>query len=266
MILSVNSAIILTVNGSRGVFLLAKKAFHNLFKFAIFILVCLVCIYLFLHSSFFNIEKLYTTGTKQITEAEVLAYTSIKEGQNIFEVDSKLSTQTIQVHPLVKNVQIIRHLPRTLEIKIEERQIWAIIPHNEEFLCIDDEGIVIDKKSKVDFANSIFINFLKLPERVNLGQAIEPAGVALIKEVWDSLNKLNQGLISDFHYNEKKELIIYTVNGTEIRFGNNERLEEKLAFMDEVLKIEQDFIKSGEDVLEYIDLRFKGQPIVKTKD
>lgn len=266
MILSLDSAIILTVNGSRGVILLAKKAFQKLFKLILLILVFLVCIYFFLHSSFFNIEKLYTTGTQQITEAEVLSIASIKEGQNIFKVDSKLSTQTIQVHPLVKNVQIIRHLPRTLEIKIVERQIWAIIPFDDYFLCIDDEGIILDKRNKVDFSTNIFVNFAKLPAQVNLGQAVEPDGVALIKQIWTSIDKSDQQLISDFYYNEKDEVVIYTINSTEIRYGNKDRLEEKQAFMAEVLKLEENYVKSGEDVLEYIDLRFKGQPIVKMKE
>ncbi len=249
-----------------GEFCLTKNTFRKIFSFVIFILIVLLSIYLFLHSSFFNINKIYTTGNKQISEEEVLAYSGLKIGQNIFAVNNKLAIQTIRVHPMVKDVQLIRHLPRTLEIKIVERQTWAIVPFNNDFLCLDDEGIVIDKLTMVDFFSYPFINLAKLPEKVNLGQALEPKGISAIKQVWDNLDKTAQNAISDFYYNDKDQLIIYTINGTEIRFGTLDRFAEKLAFLPEVFKLETEFNQSGTDVLEYVDLRFKGQPVVKTKE
>ncbi len=249
-----------------GEFCLTKKTFRRIFSFFIFLLITLVSVFLFLHSSFFNIDEIYTTGLNQISDEEVLTYSNLNMGQNIFSIKPKLITQTIKVHPIVKDVQIIRHLPRTLEIKVVERHTWAIVPFQNEFLCIDDEGIVIDKKTMVDFSIYPFINLANFPERINFGQALAPIGISQIKNVWDKLGDFEQESISDFYFNDKEELIIYTINGTEIRFGDMERFEEKTTFIKEVFKIEAEFKESGSDVLEYIDLRFKGQPIVKMKE
>ena len=54
-----------------------------------------------------------------------------------------------------------------------------------------------------------------------------------------------------------RELIIYTSGGTEIKFGSEERLEEKATFIHDILKLEREFYENGTEVLEYIDLRFK---------
>lgn len=244
---------------------MAKKAFRKIFSFAILLLVLLISLYLFAHSSFFNLEEIYTTGLVQLSEDEVLSYSRIEIGQNIFEVDNKLTIRTLEVHPMVKEVEIIRHLPRTLEIKVLEREIWALIPCGNEFLCIDDEGVVIDRRINMDLMKYPLITISNLPERVNLGQVIEPNGILLIKDVWQALNNSARESISDFHLNDKEELIIYTSYGTEIRFGNEERLEDKATFIHDILKLENEFNQNGTEVLEYIDLRFKGQPVVKTK-
>jgi cell division protein FtsQ len=59
-------------------------------------------------------------------------------------------------------------------------------------------------------------------------------------------------------------LIIYTAEGTEIRFGKKERLDEKLSVISQVFKLEQEFLEAGQDALVYVDVRYKGQPVVKT--
>ena len=61
-------------------------------------------------------------------------------------------------------------------------------------------------------------------------------------------------------------MIIYTVKGTEIRFGNADRFQEKVGQISQTFAIEADFAENGMEALEYIDLRFKGQPVVKTRD
>lgn len=244
---------------------MANKTFRRIFNFTLLLFVFLISIYLFLHSSYFNIDKIYTTGLKQLSEEEILDFAEIVDGQNIFEIDNKSIARTIRVHHMVKDAQLIRHLPRTLEIKVEERQIWAIIPHNKEFLCIDDEGVVIDKKTTMDLSPYPLITLSKVLDKVNLGQVIDPEGILQIRQLWEMLSKTDQDFISDFHYNDKQELIIYSSNGTEIKVGNEDRLEEKASFIQEIIKLEKEFEQEGLEVLEYVDLRFKGQPVVKTK-
>ena len=44
-----------------------------------------------------------------------------------------------------------------------------------------------------------------------------------------------------------------------------ERLDEKLKSFDQIMEIEADMEAGGTEVLEYVDIRFKGEPIIKTK-
>jgi len=77
-------------------------------------------------------------------------------------------------------------------------------------------------------------------------------------------NTRNQ--ISEFHYeNSKKEIIIYTMQGTEIRFGNLDRIDEKTAFFEQIFTMENEIQEQGKEILVYVDMRFAGQPVVQTR-
>lgn len=229
-------------------------------------IVILVCIYLFLHSSFFKVEKIYVTGNKEVSEKEILDIADIAPGINIFEVNNRLCSKAVELHPMIKKAQVIRHLPRDIEIRVQERTIWAVMPYYDVILCIDDEGVCIDRRPNFPAGDYPIITMEKMPPKVNLGQAVEPEGIKMIYEIWHSLPpEVKEGL-SDFHYvNSKKEIIIYTTLGTEIKFGSTDRREEKVKLMEQVLKLEEEFNNKGTEVIEYVDLRFKGQPVIKTK-
>jgi len=239
---------------------------RKFFSISILLLTGLICSYLFLHSSFFNVQKIYISGLKIVSESEVINLSGLSPGCNIFEINEQLAAKAVEIHPMIKSAKIIRHLPGDIEIEVKEREVWAIVPYKDVFLCIDEEGICIDRLKYFSVLNYPVITIDSMPERVNLGQAVEPEGISEIKKVWDALSTENKEEVSDFHYiNKSREIVIYTKRGTEIRFGSTERLDEKVSIFNQIFQIEKDFQEEGAEVLEYIDLRFKGQPVVKTR-
>jgi cell division protein FtsQ len=235
-------------------------------KISLLILLVLVCTYLFLHSSIFNISKITVSGNEKVISDEITALAGIAPGENLFKIDRELIERSVKIHPMVKDAQFIRHLPHTVEIKIEERASWAIIPYEDLFLLIDDEGHCLDKLNKLPADDIPIITMEKMPERVNLGQAVNQEAVKMIRTVWKSLDPQDRDNISQFHFmNDQTSLLIYTLEGTEVRYGTLERVEEKAANFTEALKIETSLHKEGKDQLDYVDLRFSGQPVVKTR-
>lgn len=243
-----------------------NKSSSKLFIIALLLLLVLICIYLFLHSSIFSITTIKVSDNHIVTRNEILAMAGVSTGTNIFQLDQELTRRSVKLHPMVKDARIIRHLPATIEIKITERKSWAIIPYDDVFLLIDDEGICIDKLNQLPNQNIPLITMDKVDQRLNLGQAVNPTAVKMIRTVWQALSTDDRQNISQFHYNNQdKTLLIYTLHGTEIRFGNLDRLEEKITHFREAIDIEANLEKEGKDVLDYVDLRFKGQPVVLTR-
>ena len=245
---------------------MSQGKFHKIFFIFAFILLILICAYLFLHSSFFAIDKIYVSGSNNISESEIIKISGLSPGMNIFTINERLCSQAISIHPLIKSSMVVRHLPRQVEIQVKERKIWALIPYQGALLCVDNEGICIDKLGSFSLVNYPIITMDKMPDHINLGQAVDEAGVKLAMQIWTKLSTNERKEISQFHYQNKSgEVLLYTCQGTEFRWGNNERLEEKIAFFKQMLKVENDMQSKGNDNLDYVDLRFKGQPVVKTR-
>ncbi|HCF51269.1 MAG TPA: hypothetical protein DER60_13370 [Syntrophomonas sp.] len=240
---------------------------YSFVKYTVFLLVSLISIFLFMHSSFFYIDQITVQGAERMGSAEVIRLSGLQTGLNIFSVNGQQISQALKVHPMVQDVKVIRHWPRHLEIQVSERQAWALIPCQGGFLCIDQEGVVIDKLNIFSPDQYCIITMDKQPEQVVLGQVIDPEAIAAIRQIWEAIPVEPRVDISDYHYvNESKEVILYTNHGTEILFGDLERLADKVQSLLQIINIEKDYEKQGKSPLSYVDLRFKGQPVVKTLD
>jgi len=220
-----------------------------------------------MHSSFFFIDRITVQGADKLGAEQVIRLSGLQTGLNIFSVDVQQISRALKVHPMVQDVKVIRHWPRHLEIQVSERQAWALIPCQGSFLCVDQEGIVIDKLNTFAPDQYCIITMDNQPGQVVLGQIIDPEAISAIRQIWEAIPNENRGDISDYHYaNQSKEVILYTNHGTEILFGDLERLSDKVQFLLQILNIEKDYQKEGKPPLSYVDLRFKGQPVVKTLD
>lgn len=243
-----------------------KRGFRIFFSLLILSGIFSVGFYLVFYSSFFHIKDVAVSGNQRVSKEEVIALSGIKKGTGMFNYNRQIVSKSIEIHPMIKQAIITRHYPEKIDILIVEREIWAIIPYQEIFLCVDDEGVCIDRMQMMKITEHIIITLDQFPEHINLGQVVHPLAVGFSKEIWNLASPSSREKISQFHYSQEGELFIYTRLGTEIRLGNNERIEEKVQVLEKIFMIEKDMIAGGIDVLEYVDLRFKGQPVVKTKN
>jgi len=242
------------------------KKFANRLKLVLLILAALFSVHFILYNPFFGVTSIDVTGNERVSNKEIAARSGIIVGMNIFRIDTEASSQSMQAHPMVKQALILRHWDRTVTLKVAERQTWAIIPRGDTFLCIDEEGICFDNTNDLSPGDYPIITIENLPETIGLGQSLNSSATSLIKQIWSALTSEQRKNISEFHWaDQSNSLNIYTVSGTEIRFGDIERLDEKLKFFDQIMEIEADMEAGGTEVLEYVDIRFKGEPIIKTK-
>jgi cell division protein FtsQ len=245
---------------------MVKQRSRSLFYIAILIFIALICLLFFLYSSFFYIDKISISGTEKVSESEVLRLSDLSLGTNIFKVNNRLCARAIEIHPLIKSAQVIRRLPREIKITVEERKQWALMPYHDNFLVLDEEGVCIDRVINLPAGHYCLITVDKPPEEVNLGHAIATEGVQMVAEIYQLLPQEDEEQISEFHYDSDNiEILIYTLRGSEIKFGNLERLEEKVALINQVFQIEEKLEEEGTGVLQYIDLRFAGQPALQIK-
>lgn len=230
----------------------------NKVYYVIIILVSIMSLYFFVQSPFFRVNKIYVTGTEQITINQVTALADVYPGVNILrinsaEVEKKLVTQT-----WIKEAVIEKKLPSTINIKITERQPKAIVQTLEGYLVLDDSGMVLIKLEYLTKLVLPIITNFTLEEDLLVGEIVQNKQVIEALQVIGALPDAIGAMVSEFSLGEG--LNLFLAGGLEIKLGSSDKIAEKLQVLTDI------FNNTNEEVLEkvkYIDLRFNGPPIIK---
>lgn len=122
-----------------------RKKKHYLLRFLIFLGICAL-IFVFLNSSYFKIKKIKVEGCSYYTDKEVIQMANAKTGGNLFFSNGgKAIKKRLGKDPYFQEVKIRIKLPGTLKIIVKERRQIGAIKYGEEYIVIDDEGVILRK-------------------------------------------------------------------------------------------------------------------------
>lgn len=230
----------------------------------IYILLLAVGLYFFIHSPFFNIKDIKVSGNNLLETEKILSLSQVNTGQNLMEINSEEIIKRISVHPLVKGVELKRKLPNTLQIVIEERKPVGLLVSQDGFIQVSEEGYFLALVHDLGEYNLPVISGISLEQLPGPGQLINNQGLFMaLNIIKESDPALLENLV-EINIAKSKHILAYTSNGIEIRLGSLDKIKEKLANLNQIL---QDFNKRGldQELVEYIDLRFTGPPVIKRK-
>jgi cell division septal protein FtsQ len=84
-------------------------------------------------NSDFHLKTIEVQVQGNLTRSDVLRITGVREGDNLMALDLAELRDRIKAQPQVARVKVMRELPATLRIEIEERQpVARVVPHNKE--------------------------------------------------------------------------------------------------------------------------------------
>lgn len=207
----------------------------------------------------------------EVTGNEILNPDKIKElcnydfnNKSNKELNLEKIAESLMKSEYIKGVSVTKRLPRTLNITVEERKPIAFI-YGRGLNLIDDEGYLmpipkIKKSWDLPFISGISESLGRLGEKTTSSQALK--AVILVSHLQNNDN-LMLGLISEINMkNSRYYELIMVKGGAKIRINRIEYEKE--------LYVLQNYIKSYLDwsdlaKIDYIDLRFKDQLIVKKK-
>ncbi|NLV15794.1 MAG: FtsQ-type POTRA domain-containing protein [Syntrophomonadaceae bacterium] len=243
-----------------------KKSNRNSRKILLFLVLCLcgaVACYYVLHSSIFDIAKIAVLGNERVSNQEIIQLSGVNLGTNTFDISTEASAKAIEIIPWVKQAEVKRNWPDKIIINIVERLPWAIVVNQKDYLVVDDEGVCLQALEKLSDINLPVITMVGLSPKIPEGQKVNTTGFELVKSLIDALPDDLAESVSEYHYTESQQVLVYTLDGIEIRLGDSERLEDKIQIWRQVIKMQDEDKIQGR--LEYIDLRYKGQPVIHYK-
>lgn len=203
--------------------------------------------FLFSISGFFTVDLIEVEGNSHFSDEEIINIAHAGPGRNlIYDTDKTSIIDYLMQNPYIKSADVTRKLPSTLVITVEERTQACVFKYDDDFLVMDDEGILLKKtrtQPKTTMVTGMVVTKLKLGEVVGTkNQSMFSRTLKLIRATKDA--DLYFVMIDMTQYEEDRsvtayiydKLMIKTEYDTLMTFLKNGRLHkvvEKL-FADDI--------------------------------
>lgn len=91
----------------------------------------------------FEVKAVQVEGRRNMTQAEIAAALGSYQGQSIFAFDTAAARKTLKANGWTDEARVMRLLPSTLIVEIEEREPFALWREGGKTAVIDAEGTVL---------------------------------------------------------------------------------------------------------------------------
>ncbi|WMM23354.1 FtsQ-type POTRA domain-containing protein [Tissierella sp. MB52-C2] len=206
------------------------------FRFLLLIILIVSMSVLALNSDFFAINNIKVTGNSKLTKDNIISASSIKLGENIFKISTKLGNENLEKLSYVKDVKIKRKFPREIIINITERKEIIQIKEISSFILVDIEGYILDivdtENDKLPQLRGLNTEYEKIGDNI-FSLEKDNMGIELIKEgqaakLLSKFKEINMENIGDVN--------IKLFNGITVAFGALDNVKYKLGLLDTILK------------------------------
>lgn len=97
----------------------------------------------------FAIREIHFTGLQRAGEADLLARSGLRSGDNILAADLAAAARGIAQHPWVASVQLARRLPGAIEVRVREHEPAALVDLGGLY-ATDAQGRLFKRVTRAD--------------------------------------------------------------------------------------------------------------------
>jgi len=209
----------------------------------------------------FNISRVTFHGNKVVDTESLHALAAPVFGENILQVDLEAVLKPIRHNTWVRDVSVIRKLPQSLHVHIQERTPYARIQLDTVYL-MDHYGVLIAP----DSGGYDDLPLIRAPagqtERVNLGEPVEIGWIIPGLQAMHSLNQLEafrKNPFQTFRYAAPRHLIFTSRHDAVTVRMAVDRLREGF----DNFKIVLEAMQSDVATVRFIDLSFADRVVVR---
>lgn len=149
-------------------------------RIVLFLFLFIVGLIVFSFSKFFDVDSIEVRGNSYFSAEEIINMAHAELGKNLIYHPNKSSIVAyLEKNPYIKKAKVTRDLPSTLVITVEEREQIGAIKYDDDFLLVDEQGILLRKTRstpKVTIIEGIIIR------KIEVGEEIRVEDEKLLKE------------------------------------------------------------------------------------
>jgi len=253
------------------------------FKFSVlvvFVIAIIVSALVFANNWRNNVyfDKITVSGNLTLSKKDILNVAHLKGDSviNIEELNIDIIQDRIAKHPEVKKVYVSKEPPAELKIDITERRPVAIINFGNEIKLVDKELEIFSFKNFEKIFDLPVINGLDIANVTKTGISARENDIRLALFMILESHKIGKYLynqVSEINLSDSNKIIVYS-NDNSVPFyfpryadqniydiEYQKEISNKLVLLKGFL--EQVHVRNVKRDLEYVDLRFSNQVVVK---
>jgi cell division protein FtsQ len=210
-----------------------------------------------------KVRRVTIEGNRIVETAEIMQLIKVPKNSQLEDVDLMAVRRDILSHHFIKEAVVERDLPATLRVTIQERVPLAII-NSTEILYLDEEGVVLPHSISKHLFDLPVLTGLPTDASLKAGTTLKHPDIQEALRILTSsklVSKELYHLISEVRLRNGGDIVLYAAeSGVPIIFGRG-NIADKLvrfeSFWEHVAR------ERGPETLQYIDLRFDDQVVVR---
>ncbi len=186
---------------------------------------------------FFNINKISVTGNDFYTDKQIIKVTGLKKGQNLFRLNKfKIIEHLKEQLPYLDTVEIDRHLPVSIEIKVAECEPFLAINTSKTSYLVDS-SLKILEKTETPPTTLAQVKGFKVKNGEVGGYITDKNGAEKrLKQLCEELYKqFGTGKVTKIDIKTTYDIKVTYEDRVTIKLGTLENLEQKLSLVNYVL-------------------------------
>jgi cell division protein FtsQ len=212
---------------------------------------------------YFEVREILVEGQVRAATEAVTACANVSPGENLLFLDKEEVRKDVEAHPWVRVARVVKRLPNTLLIEVEEREPAALVnnAHDGVLYGLDAEGYVLPPLSAEEVAKSEFPVVTGIAPALSFpGNLLEYPRQAPVSEVVNAVREepALADNISEIHWDHGKGYMLYPYFGSQCLLVGKDRIRERVAMLGQTWA----FLERNEIATRYVDVRFESQGAV----
>ncbi|MEA3493038.1 MAG: FtsQ-type POTRA domain-containing protein [Candidatus Margulisiibacteriota bacterium] len=213
----------------------------------------------------FDIRDVVVNGTRMLSADEVRALAGIPMSENLFFTNFSRAEENLGKIAAIKEVRVYRIPPATVLISVKEREPIAMVVFPKKSVVTSRDGHIINRNPNITL---IIPNMAELPviSGINEKEALKNNRIdkrisQLISEVILKLSEFMESERMRLEVGGMKDINLVLDDLLKVKIGSTEKIKRKMSVFVALLPV----IAGKWSSVEYVDVRFPDNPVIKFK-
>jgi len=217
-----------------------KKSHKKRAAITLLLLLLLFSIAGFLGYQYLRVDTIKVEGNSSIKSEYIVNICGVEKGQHMITLDRDEIEKSIERDPFLTLESVDIKLPDQITLKVSERKRAAVILFADKFIVIDKSGYILEIKGEMEDIDYPVISGFNVTS-FDLGAKLKSDDsykLSIMSKILSGLPtyKLSK-VIAEIDLSNINSIELLSREGMVIKFGQSDRIEDKLQWISEVMNV-----------------------------